>query len=114
MLVRLGPALLGGVHVYEGLFAPFWWGGHFCRSSLFPLVVEIMLSGPRLLLSALPLECMCRACCCESDNPVSFVCLVCSSYWRFPCFLVLPHGFSFVVSLCIFLPLGSAGVEGRS
>ena len=67
-----------------------------------------MLSGSRLLLSALALKmyvfgllwCICRF--------FSFVCV-----GRFLVSFVLPLSFGFVVSLSIFMPVGSAGVGGR-
>ena len=55
MLVRLGTALRSGVHEFGVCFALAWWGSISVSRVLFPCVLEIMLSGPRLLLSALAL-----------------------------------------------------------
>ena len=60
-----------------------------------------MLSGPRLLLSALALG-MCVLGLCGSAGPV------------FPLFCsCLPLGSGFVISLGISMPVGSAGVGGH-
>ena len=69
VLVRLGTALRGGVYRNEVLIFSRWCGGISVGRVLFPLVLEIMLSGPRLLLSALALG-MCVGPCCGSAGPV--------------------------------------------
>ena len=88
VVVRLGTALWGGVHRNGVLFCAFACCGSISVSRvLFPLVLEIMLSGPRLLLSALALGmCMLGL---VVDPPVlfSFVCFLCLPLWRFPCIL---------------------------
>ena len=93
------------------------WGSclGFCRfvgRVLFSWVLWSMLSGPRHLLSALalgisvgPLLWIRRSC-------LSFVCLLCSPSWRFPCFFCFAPSFGFVISLGLFRPVGSAGVGG--
>ena len=74
-----------------------------------------MLSGPRLLLSALALGmCVLGLLWWIRQFYLSLVCLcrlVCVG--RFLVSFVLPLGFSFVVSLGIFMPVGSAGIGGH-
>ena len=69
-MVRLGSALWGGVHgVWGFYFVPAGCGDISVGRVLFPWVLEIMLSGPRLLLSALALG-LCVGPCCGSAGPV--------------------------------------------
>ena len=77
-------------------------GGISVGRVLFFLVLEIMLSGPRLLLSALALGmCILGLFWWIRQSCLSFVCFC------------LPLGFGFVISVCLFRPVGSAGVEGH-
>ena len=115
MLVLLGTALRGGVHVNGVLICRRRLWGIYVGRVLFPWVLWSMLSGARHLLSALALRmCVCWAYCCGSADPV-FLCFV--SFVRPPSgFLVsfvLPLGFGFAVSLCLFKPIGSAGMGWR-
>ena len=60
-----------------------------------------------------PLECVCWACCYGSTGSsplfVSFVCPTGSFFVSF----ILPLSFGFVISLGIYIPVGSAGIGGH-
>ena len=76
-------------------------------------MLEIMLSGPRLILSALALGMCVVGLCCRSAGPsplfVSFV----RPHYGFLVSFVLLLGFGSVISLCIYIPVRSAGMGGH-
>ena len=110
-MVRLGTALRGGVHEYGVLLCSSTGGAFLSVGFLFPWVLEIMLSGPRLLLSDLALGMCVLGLCYGSTGPVFplFVFFVRPPVGFLVSF-VLPLSFGSVISLYIFMAIGSAGM----